>query len=75
MNAINITAYTQDPAQIEAVKAMLKAFKIKFKISKQEEGDSNYDPEFVAKILQGDKDLAEGKGKKITIEELNALWK
>lgn len=75
MNAINITAYTQDPAQIEAVKAMLKAFKIKFKISKQKEDAPNYDPEFVAKIRQGDKDLAEGKGKKITMEELNALWK
>lgn len=75
MNAINITAYTQDPAQIEAVKAMLKAFKIKFKISKQKEDAPSYDPEFVAKILQGDKDLAEGKGKKITMEELNALWK
>jgi hypothetical protein len=75
MNVINITAYTQDPAQIEAVKAMFKAFKIKFKISKQKDEVLNYDPEFIEKIAQGDKDLAEGKGKKITMEELNALWK
>jgi hypothetical protein len=75
MNVINITAYTQDPAQIEAIKAMFKAFKIKFKISKQKEEVLNYDPEFIEKISQGDKDLAEGKGKKITMEELNALWK
>jgi hypothetical protein len=75
MNVINIIAYTQDPDQIEAVTARLNAFKIKFKITKPKEDALNYNPEFVAKIRQGDKDLAEGKGKKITTEELNALWK
>ena len=37
--------------------------------------NSPYDPEFVAKILEGDKDRKEGKGRKITMEELNDLWK
>ena len=37
---------------------------------KQEE--SPYDPEFVAKILEGSKEIAEGKGTKIRLED---LWK
>ena len=32
--------------------------------------DKPYAEEFVAMVLQGDKDLKEGKGIKITIEEL-----
>jgi len=33
MKAINITAYTEDASQIEAIKAVFKAIKIKYKIS------------------------------------------
>ncbi|KAF2515622.1 DUF2683 family protein [Flavobacterium foetidum] len=33
MKAINITAYTEDASQIEAVKAFMKALKIKFEIA------------------------------------------
>ncbi|TDD98804.1 hypothetical protein E0F76_04910 [Flavobacterium cellulosilyticum] len=33
MQPINITAYTEDPSQIEAVKAFLKSLKIKFEIA------------------------------------------
>jgi phosphoribosylamine-glycine ligase len=33
MQAINITAYTKDASQIEAVKAFMKALKIKFEIA------------------------------------------
>jgi hypothetical protein len=35
MQTINITAYTEDASQIEAVKAVMKALKIKFEISKE----------------------------------------
>ena len=34
-----------------------------------------YTPEFVKKILEGEKQIREGKGIKMTMEELNALWK
>ncbi|TAE41626.1 MAG: hypothetical protein EAY66_01340 [Sphingobacteriales bacterium] len=34
MQTINITAHTEDASQIEAIKAVIKAFKIKFSISK-----------------------------------------
>ncbi len=71
MEAINIRAYPADVSQIAAIKAFMKALKIKFEVSKE----APYNDEFVKKILQGDRDFEEGKGRKITIEELNQLWK
>lgn len=64
MEAINFTAYTADSFQVEAIKAFMKALKIKFELSKKEE--SPYDPEFVKKIQQGDRDLKAGKGIKMS---------
>lgn len=72
MEAINITAYTNDEKQIEALKAFMKALKIKFEIKKE---DNPYNPEFVEKIRQGDEDLKNGKGRTVTLEELDSLWK
>jgi len=43
-----------------------------FEIEKEEKP---YNPEFVKKILEGEKQIKEGKGIKMTMEELNALWK
>lgn len=71
MQTINITVHTDDIAQIEAIKAVFKAFKVKFEISKQKP----YNPEFVEKIKQGEADLNAGKGRKVTLDELNRLWK
>ena len=73
MKAINIIAYTEDQSQIEAIKAVIKAFKIKYRISKTQEEVSPYDPEFVAMIKQGEKDLKNGKGIKMTLTELENL--
>jgi len=75
MKAINITAYTEDASQIEAIKAVIKAFKIKYKISNVDDEKSPYDPEFVAMIKKGEQDLKEGKGIVITLEELENLCK
>ena len=72
MKAVNITAYTDDASQIEAIKAFMKALKIKFELSKEE---SPYNPEFVTKIKQGDEDLKKGKGRTVTLEDLDSLWK
>jgi phosphoribosylamine-glycine ligase len=52
METIRITAHTQDASQIEAVKAFMKALKIKFEITK----DKPYNPEFAEKIISGDGD-------------------
>ena len=71
MEAINITAYTSDASQIEAIKAVLKAFKIQFEVTKE----TPYNPDFVAKIQKSREDYKEGKGRTVTIEELNALCK
>lgn len=71
METINIKAYTSDNSKIDALKAFMKAMKIKFEVSK----DLAYDKEFVEKINQGDKDFEDGKGKKVTMTELNDLWK
>ena len=71
MKAINIKAYPTDNTQIDAIKAFMKALKIKFEVSKE----SPYNQEFVDKIKQGDEDFANGYGEKMTIDELNSLWK
>ena len=44
-------------------------FKIEEKIEKP------YNPEFVKEILEAAKEVREGKGIKMTIEELDRLWK
>ena len=72
METINIIAYTNDASQIEALKAFMKALKIKFELSKEQ---SPYNSEFVKKIQQGDEDLKSGKGRTVTLEELDSLWK
>lgn len=37
--------------------------------------DSPYDPEFVKKILQGKEDSKQDKGRVVSLDELNSLWK
>lgn len=44
MQAINITSHTEDASQIEAIKAVIKAFKIEYTISKVTEQESPYNP-------------------------------
>jgi hypothetical protein len=71
MQSTNFTAYTEDASQIEAVKAFMKALKIKFEITK----DVPYNQEFVQKIKQSKEDYKNGKGKVMSMDELNSLWK
>lgn len=67
-----ITIHPKNKEQKDALKSLFKAMNIPF-----EEGmkGSPYNPEFVKKIKQGDKDRIAGKGRKITLDELNSLWK
>jgi hypothetical protein len=65
-------AHPSNAEQIKALKAFVKALNIKFEITTAEKP---YNQEFVDKILKGDEDFKAGKGKKMTIGELNALWK
>jgi hypothetical protein len=68
MKTIHIEIEATDTNQIDSVKAFMKALKIKFKVSP-------YNAAFVEKIHQGDKDYRAGKGRKVSMKELNALWK
>jgi len=65
-----ILAHPENNEQLKAIKAVLKALKIKFE-SKTEE-TPNYDPEFVKMILEGKKEIEEGGGTTIALED---LWK
>lgn len=66
-----LIAHPSDAKELSVIKAFFEALKIKFEVAQ----DSSYDPEFVDKILQGDADFKAGKGRKVTIDELNKLWK
>lgn len=66
-----LIAHPSDERELSVITAFFEALKIKFEVTQ----DSPYDQEFVAKILQGDDDFKAGKGRKVTIEELNKLWK
>ena len=71
--SINFTAYLEDPSQLEAITTFMKSQKIRYEVSVNAE--SYYNIDFINKIKQGDKDLLNGKGKKVTLEELDQLWK
>ena len=72
METINIKVHANESSQIEAIKAFMKALKIKYELSREQ---NPYNPEFVKKIQQGDEDLKNGKGRTVTPEELDSLWK
>lgn len=57
--------------QVEALKAFAKALKIKFEVTTQK----GYNPDFVAKIEKSREDYKAGKGKTMTLDQLNQLWK
>ena len=73
MEALNFKAYPVDSSQADAIKAFMKALKIKFEVSK--EVINPYNPEFVEMIQKGDKEFAEGKGKKMSVTEFKDLCK
>jgi hypothetical protein len=68
MTAINITAYTNDDSQIDAIKAVLKALKIKFEVATEKP----YNPEFVSKIQQSREQYQKGN---FTVIKTEDLWK
>ena len=71
MQAINIIAYTEDSSQIEAIKAVMKALKIKFEVSKEKP----YNTDFVDMVLDAEKEIKNGKGLKVTSKGFDNLWK
>ena len=71
MEAINIKAYPSDISQIEAIKAVMMAFKIQFEITITNTNDKKgYNPEFVAKIKQSKKEIENGNSIRVKKEDL-----
>jgi len=68
MEAINFKVYPNDREQIEAIKTIFKAFKIKFEV----EEEKSYSPEFVERVLLAKEEIKQGKGVKIATKD---LWK
>jgi hypothetical protein len=64
-------AHPQTNGQVSALKAFMQALKIKFEVTKED----SYNPEFVEKINRSREDYKKGKGKVMTMDELNSLWK
>jgi len=66
MEAINISAFTQNASQIDAIKTFMKALKIKFEIA-----EKPYNPEFVAKIKRSEGQYKKGQFTRVKEEDLN----
>jgi hypothetical protein len=60
-----IKAYPQDNLQIKALKAFMKALKIKFEVT-----ESPYNPEFVEKIKKSQQEFEEGNFTRVKKEDL-----
>jgi hypothetical protein len=63
------TIHTDDKEHLNALKAMLKALKVKFEVSE----DKPYNPEFVAKMNQSIKQVKERKTTKLNMEDLDSF--
>lgn len=66
METIYITAYTNDTSKIDAIKAVLKALKIKFEVATEKP----YNPEFVSKIKESRAQYKKGNYAVIKTEDL-----
>ena len=63
-----LIAHPQNEAQEKAVKAIFEALQVPYE-TEPDTSDSPYNPEFVAMILQADKDFKNGKGKEVNLKE------
>lgn len=68
METIKFKVYPHDKEQIDTIKKVFKALKIKFVI----EQEKTYDPKFVKRVLEAKKEIKQGRGTKI---DTNDLWK
>ena len=71
MSTVSIIAHLENASQVEAVKAFMKALKIKFEVSK----DKPYNPEFVTEILKAEQEIKHGKSLTVTPQGFDDLWK
>jgi len=62
------------PANLEQESA-LKTFFEAFKISFETATSKSYNRDFVNMVLEADREIKSGRGKKVTSEDFDALWK
>ena len=66
-----IILHPKNKSQLSLLKKLAKEMGVAFETKKQEAEEETYNPEFVAKILKGREDSKNGKGRNITMNELN----
>lgn len=66
-----LIAHPSTDEELSALKAFMKALKIKFEVSKQTE--SPYDPDFVAKIEKSKKEFEDGNFTRVAKNDLQSL--
>ncbi|RLD88838.1 MAG: hypothetical protein DRJ09_07620 [Bacteroidetes bacterium] len=71
MSTSDIIVIHPEDEKLKALKAFLKALEIKFEVIKNQP----YNKKFVNTIIKGDEDIKKGNGKKITLDQLDDLWK
>lgn len=62
-----VIAHPKTEEEVNTLKVIMKALKIRFEISKED----SYDPRFVEKVLEGRQQVKEGKTVKM---ELSSVW-
>jgi hypothetical protein len=62
-------AHPQTSEQVSALKAFLQALKIKFVVAKED----SYNPDFVEKIMESKKQIAEGKFSEVKAKNLKSF--
>ena len=65
-----LTVRPKNKKELLAIKTVLEGFKVSFETSQEE--DTSYNAKFVERVLLADKEIDEGKGVKIALED---LWK
>ena len=64
-------AHPINSEQENVLKTLSKALKIKFEVTKRK----TYNKDFVDMVLQAEQGIKQGKGKRVTSEEFDNLWK
>ena len=65
------TVHTENKEQVNALKAFMKALKIKFEVGEE----TPYNPAFVAKITESRNEIKAGKGISMKVKDIDNLWK
>ena len=71
VNARTFIVQAIDAEQEDVIKAFFNALKIKFEVT----GERPYNKEFVNMVLQAEDGIKKGKGKRVSSEEFDNLWK